>query len=57
MGSKEGRGPQTDKHLPPSTSTGLFSKKSRHLRFLLLILKIVSITLFRELVAAFRKHQ
>jgi hypothetical protein len=28
---QEGRGPQTDKHLPPSPLTGNFLKKSRHL--------------------------
>jgi hypothetical protein len=27
------RGPQTDKHLPPSSFIGLFFKKSRHLGF------------------------
>ncbi len=30
---RRGGGPQTDKHLPPSTFTGQFVKKSRHLGF------------------------
>jgi hypothetical protein len=28
---REGRGPQIEKHLPPSRFTGQFFKKSRHL--------------------------
>jgi hypothetical protein len=32
-----GRGPQTDKHLPPSTFTGHFFKKSPHLGFVVFI--------------------
>ncbi len=41
MGSEEGRGPQTDKHLPPITFTGQFFKEKTTFRVWCLYMYLV----------------
>jgi hypothetical protein len=55
MGGGEGnRGPQTDKHLPPSTCTGQFLRNKRKLKYFIFFL-IISGILAAALVAGKKK--